>query len=91
MASVQTIEQALRERFGSEETILTLAEILLFLKTHQNTHYAAGNLNKKQTQHATQQKAPLPKGQSRGQARKERATQEMSSENAATPTATQAT
>jgi len=52
MASAQTIERALRERFGSEETILTLAEILAFLKTHQNSHYAAGNPKEKQPQHA---------------------------------------
>ena len=48
MASTQTIEHALRERFGSEETILTLAEILAFLKTHQNSHRAAGNPKEKQ-------------------------------------------
>ena len=34
MASAQNIERALRERFGSEKTIITLAEILLFLKLH---------------------------------------------------------
>ena len=75
MAPIQTIERALRERFGSEETILTLAEILSFLKMHQNSLSTAGNLKEQQTQHATPQNAPLSQGQSRGQTRKGRATQ----------------
>src|SRR5262249_3802840 len=58
MASVQAIERALRERFGPEETILTLAEILSFLQTHQNSHCAAGNPKEQRTQHSTQQNAP---------------------------------
>ena len=90
MASAQTIERALRERFGSEETILTLAEILAFLKTHQNSHCAAGNPNEKQSQHAAHQNAPLPKGQSRGQTRKERATQGPHNTPATQAPATQA-
>ena len=34
MAFTQNIKRALREKFGSEETIITLAEILFFLKLH---------------------------------------------------------
>jgi len=48
MTPVQTIERALRERFGSDETIITLADVLSFLKSHQNSCYAAGNQNKSQ-------------------------------------------
>ena len=58
MASSQNIERALRERFGSEETIVTLADILLFLKSHQNSHCAAGNLKNQQLVRGTQQNAP---------------------------------
>jgi len=36
MASAQNIARALREKFGSEETIITLSEILSFLDSHQN-------------------------------------------------------
>ena len=72
MAPVQNIERALRERFGSEETILTLADILSFLKTHQNSYYVAGNPNEQQTQHAAQQNVPPTKGQTRDQPRQGR-------------------
>jgi hypothetical protein len=91
MAPPQTIERALRERFGSEETILTLAEILAFLKSHQNSLYGAGSLKERQTQHATRQSAPPPKGQSRGQTRKERATQGSYNGTATKAQATQPT
>ena len=61
MASVQTIERALRERFGSDETIITLADVLFFLKSHQNSCCAAGNQNKSQQQRVAQQNAsPAP-------------------------------
>jgi len=75
MAPDQTIERALRERFGSEETILTLADILSFLKTHQNSCCAAGNPKKQQHGHGTQQSAPPTQGHARDQARPERVTQ----------------
>src|ERR1700756_3727095 len=75
MASSQNIERALRERFGSEETIVTLADILLFLKLHQNSHYAAGNLKNQQSTRGTQQNAPPTQGQARGQTREGRVTQ----------------
>ena len=54
MASTQNIERALRERFGSEETIITLAEVLFFLKSHQNSYYAAGNPKNQQSTRGTQ-------------------------------------
>ena len=65
MASTQDIERALRERFGSEETIITLADILTFLKSHQNSHYAAGNPKTQQPARGTQQNAPPSQGQTR--------------------------
>ena len=91
MASVQNIERALRERFGSEETIITLAEILSFLKSHQISHCAAVEQKNQQTAHGAQQTATPTQGQSRAhtRTRKERATQETRNNNAATPTATQ--
>src|SRR5258705_2057396 len=58
MASTQNIERALRERFGSEETIITLADVLSFLKSHPNSYCAAGNQNKQQQEHGAQQNAP---------------------------------
>ena len=90
MATTQDIERALRERFDSEETILTLAEILAFLKTHQNSHCAAGNPKEKQQQRTAQQNAPLSQGQSRGQTRTERATQGPQNGTAVQTPATQA-
>jgi hypothetical protein len=66
MASSQNIERALRERFGSEETIVTLADILLFLKSHQNSYCAAGNPKNQQPKRGTQQNAPPSQGQVRG-------------------------
>ena len=65
MASAQNIERALREKFGSEETIVTLAEILAVLKTHQSPHGAAGNQKKQQGIHGTQQNASPAQGQTR--------------------------
>ena len=53
IASTQNIERALRERFGSEETIITLSEILSFLKSHQNSCCAAGNPKTQQPIHGT--------------------------------------
>ena len=93
MASTQTIERALRERFGSEETIVTLAEILFFLKSHQNSHCAAVEQKNQQTAYGAQQTATPPQGQSRAhtRTRKERATQETRNDNAATLAATLAT
>jgi len=91
MASTQTIERALRERFGSEETIVTLAEILFFLKSHQNSHYAAVEQKNQQTAHGAQQNTTPSQGQSRAstRTRKERAAQETRNNNAATSAATQ--
>ena len=71
MATVQTIERALREKFGSEETIITLAEILSFLKSHQNPCCAAGNPKNQQPKRGTQQNA-TPGTQSRDKAREAR-------------------
>ena len=65
MASTQNIERALRERFGSEETIVTLADILLFLKSHQNSHCAAENPKNQQSARGTQQTVPPMQGQAR--------------------------
>jgi len=68
MALVQTIERALRERFGSDETIITLADVLSVLKSHQNSCCAAGNQNKSQQQRAAQQNAsPTPVSRDRTQ------------------------
>jgi len=93
MASTQTIERALRERFGSEETIITLAEILSFLKSHQNSHCVAVEQKNQQTAHGAQQNTTPSQGESRARARtrtrQERATQETRNNNAATPIATQ--
>ena len=83
MASTQNIERALRERFGSEETIITLAEILFFLKSYQNSCCAAGNPKNQQPTHGTQQNAPPPQGQARDQTRKERVTQQHNNDTAA--------
>jgi len=68
------MEHALRERFGSEETIVTLAEILSFLKTHQNSYGAAENPKKQQHSRASQQNAPPAKGQARDRACQGKAT-----------------
>ena len=56
MATTTThdIELALRERFGSTETIITLADVLEFLKSHQNSYYAAGKPNKQQKAYSAQ-------------------------------------
>ena len=62
MASTQNIERALRERFGSEETIITLAEILFFLKLHQNSCCAAEDPKNQQPIYGTQQNAPPSQG-----------------------------
>ena len=74
MASAQNIERALREKFGSEETIITLAEILSFLKIHQNSCCVAGNPKIQQPMRGTQQNTPPSQGQLRNQTRKERET-----------------
>jgi DNA mismatch repair ATPase MutL len=93
MASAQNIERALRERFGSEETIITLAEILSFLKSHQNSCHAAAEQENQQTAHGAQQNSAPSQGESRARTRtrtrKERASQETRNHNAATPAATQ--
>ena len=78
MASTQNIERALREKFGSEETIVTLAEVLAFLKLHQNSHCAAGNPKNQKPTRGTQQNAPPSQGQAREQTRKERVTPQTS-------------
>ena len=83
MASTQDIERALRERFGSEETIITLADILLFLKSHQNSHCAAGNPKTQQPARGTQQNAPPSQGQTRDQTRNGRVTQATNNSAAA--------
>ena len=76
MASTQNIERALRERFGSEETIITLVEILSFLKSHQNSHYVARNPKIQQPMNGIQQNAPPTQGQARDQTREVRETQQ---------------
>ena len=38
MASVAAIARALRERYGNEETVLTLSDLLSFLHLFQNTN-----------------------------------------------------
>ena len=88
MATVQTIERALREKFGSEETIITLAEILSFLKSHQNPCCAAGNPKNQQPKRGTQQNA-TPGTQSRDKTREARESRATPSPTAtATATAT---
>ena len=49
------LAQALRDEFGSEETIITLGDVLSFLKSHQKPAAQAGNPNKQQPSHGSQQ------------------------------------
>ena len=51
------LAQALRDEFGSEETIITLRDVLSFLKSHQKPAAQAGNPNKQQPSHSSQQNA----------------------------------
>jgi hypothetical protein len=59
MAPTQNIARALRERFGSEETIITLAEILSFLESHQKQPAKAGKQKQQQPSRGIQQNATL--------------------------------
>ena len=73
MASPQDFARALRERFGLEETIITLIEILSFLNSHQKQPAKAGKQKQKQHNHGTQQNA-TPETRLREETRKPRAT-----------------
>ena len=84
MAPTQDIERALRERFGSEEAIVTLAEILSFLKSHQKQQAKAGNQKQKPNYGGTQQNATpeaQPRETTRKTTRKTRATPTPTAEN----------
>ena len=73
MASPQDFARALRERFDLEETIVTLAEILSFLNSHQKQPAKAGKQKQKQHNYGTQQNA-TPETRLREETRKPRAT-----------------
>ena len=63
MAPAQDFARALRERFGPEETIITLAEVLSFLETHQKQPTRVEKQKQQQGQHGAPQNAsPREKG-----------------------------
>ena len=59
MASTQNIARALREKFGSEETIVKLSEILAFLDSHQNHNDAVGQSKQLQLDDGSERDAQL--------------------------------
>ena len=48
MAPTQNIARTLREKFGSEDSIVKLSEILSFLQTHQNDSANAADEKKQE-------------------------------------------
>ena len=89
MAPTQSIADALRERFGSEKTIITLAEILSFLESHQKQQTKAEKQKQQETNRGTQQNASS-KAQAREETRETRATPTLTPTLTSTSTSTTA-
>ena len=89
MASPQNIARTLRKKFGSEETIVKLSEILLFLESYQNNSSAAGKQKQQQMNRGTQQDASPTRRRACDTTRKTHATQQT--QQSPTPTTTTAT